>query len=150
VFVYKDEDICLSDFDDNFREDSPVLSKAEIAMVKPSETIRKSDAMAVQRAFSMSGKVKKKKSNKKNQILILLWFAFFYCNYYYCTTLFNGFCPEFYTLKFQSTIIHYRGDGSVPLCGSNSSIACVSATPNNSKGIAVESCCHVENTGESL
>lgn len=146
MFVYKDEDICLSDFDDDFREDSPVLSEAEIAMVKPSETNRQSDAMAVQRAFSMSGKVKK----KNNQILILLWFAFFYCNYYYCTTLFNGFCPEFYTLKFQSTIIHYRGDSSVPLCGSNSSIACVSATPNNSKGIAVESSCHVENTGESL
>lgn len=63
MFVYKDEDICLSDFDDNFREDSPVLSEAEIAMVKPSETNRQSDAMAVQRAFSISGNVKKNKSN---------------------------------------------------------------------------------------
>lgn len=145
MFVYKDEDICLSDFDDNFREDSPVLSEAEIAMVKPSETNRQSDAMAVQRAFSTSGKVKKNKKSNFNRIMVC-----FYCNYYYCTTLFNGFCPEFYTLKFQSTIIHYRGDSSVPLCGSNSSIACVSATPNNSKGIAVESSCHAENTGESL
>lgn len=58
MFVYKDEDICLSDFDDNFREDSPVLTQAEIAM-KPSETDRQSDAMTVQRAFSMSGKVNK-------------------------------------------------------------------------------------------
>lgn len=74
MFVYKDEDICLSDFDDNFREDSPVLTEAEIVMVKASETNRQSDAMAVQRAFSMGGKV------KKIQILILLWFAFFYCN----------------------------------------------------------------------
>ncbi|XP_059433464.1 ABC transporter D family member 1 isoform X1 [Corylus avellana] len=50
------------------REDSPVLTQAEIAM-KPSETDRQSDAMTVQRAFSMSGK-NSSLSNSKAQSYI--------------------------------------------------------------------------------
>lgn len=38
------------------REESPVLTEAEITMVNPSETDRQSDAMAVQRAFNTTGK----------------------------------------------------------------------------------------------
>ncbi|KAB1210259.1 ABC transporter D family member 1 [Morella rubra] len=46
-------------FHDNSREDTPLLTEAEINMVKLSETERKSDAMAVQQAFASSGKKSK-------------------------------------------------------------------------------------------
>jgi hypothetical protein len=60
VFVYvKNQGIYLLDFHCNSREESPVLTEAEITMVNPSETDRQSDAMAVQRAFNTTGKVKK-------------------------------------------------------------------------------------------
>ena len=39
------------------REDSPVLSEAGLNTMKPSETERQSDAMAVQRAFANTKKV---------------------------------------------------------------------------------------------
>lgn len=48
----------MPNFDDNCREDSPVLSVADITVVKSTDTERQSGALAVQRAFATAGKVK--------------------------------------------------------------------------------------------
>lgn len=49
--------ICLLDFCENSRDDSPVLTETKTNVTKPSESDRQSDAMVVQRAFSITRKV---------------------------------------------------------------------------------------------